>query len=369
MRDEQWSGRGVDGGPDPGAAERDPRSIRERDLDNFMLEELQASTSFRTWFLSHLSHCFEAPPGHDVRAGKNPKREIENGQTDLSLAFIDADGEQAALVLIENKVASGYQLGQPERYAAERAAARARLGFRRAAAVVVAPASNQTVLAEASFDARIRLEDIVDHLRGRANGELARASDPASVELRERLLARIGLLEALAGKRAYGSWSPNPVPERLGFIEKYRQLAMKLAPHLTPGKKNSGSKGGTSILFSGVSIPGLPIGKIRHDFKATPCVSIEFKRSGAAEAALRKSGLLLPGATMDVTSAGTLMVRLPTRGLVVDDARFEEQQGAIEEAVGKALALENWARENAAALLEIIGQSAACPRTEPTNPQ
>ncbi len=28
--------------------------VRERDLDNFLVEELRASNSFREWFLSHL---------------------------------------------------------------------------------------------------------------------------------------------------------------------------------------------------------------------------------------------------------------------------------------------------------------------------
>lgn len=216
MRDERCIGEA----PGPGVASRAFTSVRERDLDNFMLEELQTCEVFRTWFLAHLSHCFEAPPDVSVLVGKNPEREAEIGQTDLQLSFVGSKGEQVALVLIEDKLADGFQSNQPERYVSQREAARKRLGTRRAATVIVAPSSNQQVLDHCAFDASIRIEDITAHLRGRVDGESSLSGNPASIELRARLLSRIDLLETLAGKRACGSSSLNPVSERVEFLER-----------------------------------------------------------------------------------------------------------------------------------------------------
>lgn len=249
-------------------------------------------------------------------------------------------------------MAGGFQQGQPERYSAEREAARERLGARNVATVVVAPASNRQVLGEPAFDASIRLEEIVDYLRVRID-ELSHVADRSSAELTRRLRARVGLLEALAGKRTYSTWSPNPVPERVGFMERYRQLAKHLAPHLT-ATSSSGGPQSSSVLFSGISVKGVPIGKARHDFGKSQCVSIELKRAGAAKQALVDSGILPPGATLNVTSAGTLMLRLTTEPIVGIDARFDDQRSAVEDAIRKVLSLESCASANAGTLVQML---------------
>lgn len=53
----------------PGGLFRD--SVRERDLDNFLVEELQASDAFRPWLLAQLPHSFCPPTGADVRVQRS----------------------------------------------------------------------------------------------------------------------------------------------------------------------------------------------------------------------------------------------------------------------------------------------------------
>jgi len=239
-------------------------SARERDLDNFLLEELSASKNFRAWLFSRLARFLDVPPHSRLVVARNPKREIAVGQTDLSVACLDQDGNQAALLLIESKVALGFQPGQPDRYKLEVEAARSRLGQRHAAAIVVAPRSNHQVLDNAHFDGTILIEDIIDHLNKRIASDLI-GTGALAVELKARVEKKIELLEYLAGKRAQSNWSPNPIPERLNFMELYRQHALETAPRLK-ATQSSGNGKATSVLFTGLQVPGLDCKNIRHDF-------------------------------------------------------------------------------------------------------
>ncbi len=333
---------------------RAAKSVRERDLDNFLIEELSGSREFRRWLLARIKACFEVPSHSEFAVGKNPKRDVAVGQTDLSWAFLDASKEQVALLLIESKVADGFQFEQPERYRLEVEAARSRLGTRRAAAIVITPKNNRGVLDHPHFDATIRIEDIVEHLRARISVELARDHGAAAEELRARLEARIGLLEALAGKRPYGNWSPNPIPERVDFMEQYCRLAAKLAPGLKV-TNSTGGKQATSALFTGLRTPGVKAPNIRHDFGKTQRVSIVFPNAEAAKSRLVASGLLPKGAALDVTPSGSLLVRLNCKHITPMGARFNEQRGAVEEGIQKVLQLEAWTAENATELAKLIG--------------
>lgn len=332
---------------------RDHRSIRERDLDNFMLEELQASAAFRAWFLGHLSHCFKVPVGCRAVVGKNPEREIEPGQTDLHMTFRDQHDVDVAIVLIEDKVRSGFQSGQAERYASERRAALERLGPKRGATVMVAPSSNTAVLDHPSFDASIRLEDIVRHLRHRAR-ELEAATDMVLIELRSRLIVRADLVEALAAKRSYnGNWTPNPVLERVDFMEQYLHVGKRMAPHLQLTASSGGPKA-TTVLFTGVDVPGIAVANIRHDFGKSQRVSMKIECAGKAKGALDKFGLLPPLAFTEVADSGALMIRLKTEAIDPKGERFEEQRSRVEGAIRSVLQLEVWAQENADRIVDSI---------------
>jgi hypothetical protein len=330
------------------------KSLRERDLDNFLLEELQSSKAFLQWFLDRLGNRFAVPHYSSVEVGKNPKRDVTTGQTDLSVAFFDPSRTLLSIVLIESKVADGFQPSQPERYRSEVDAALEQLGPRRAAAVVVAPKANHAVLDHPCFDATIHIEQIVDHLQDRLATELECDRGAAINELRRRLRSRIGLLEALAGKRAYGNWTPSPVQERVDFMAQYRRIAAELAPHLKPTTSTGGKKA-TSVLFGGLSVPGIAVKNIRHDFGATQCVSLVLANAAPAKSRITASGLLPNSAILDATKSGSLLVRLASPPIREPSGDlFEAQRSAVEEGIRIALRLERWAAENANALAKLI---------------
>lgn len=326
-------------------------SVRERDLDNFLLEELRASGEFRLWFLGRMAHCLDVPDHAGVAVGKNPRREVTAGQTDLSLALLDAEGRSVIHVLIESKVGAGFEPDQPERYAEEVAAARQRLGHRRAAAALVAPRANTAVLDNPNFDASVRLEEIINFL-GRRRERLLQLSEDAAIELAERLAARMDLLDALINKHSYnGSWTPNPVPERLDFMTQYRTLAKRLAPKFQTTDSTGGPEAQT-MLFKVPPVSGLAVANIRHDFPGR--VSLVLRKSALAEGALVISGLLPPGASTSTTKAGSLLVTLSAPTLVPSGDRFTEQQPKVEAGIHAAVTLHEWAMTNSTPLAALL---------------
>ena len=88
-------------------------TIQERDIDLLLLEELSCSDSFREWFLTNtvgnkdilglFKGCW-----HSVC---HPK----HGESDLVLMFTGKDG-RGYLLLVENKIAAGFQPNQSKRY-------------------------------------------------------------------------------------------------------------------------------------------------------------------------------------------------------------------------------------------------------------
>jgi len=96
------------------SSDTDRTSARERDLDNFLIEELTASRIFQDWILERLKEFIDVPLYAKATTGKNPKREATNGQTDLSFVLLDDADNQIVHILIEDKVALGFQPGQAE---------------------------------------------------------------------------------------------------------------------------------------------------------------------------------------------------------------------------------------------------------------
>lgn len=330
-------------------------SARERDLDNFLLEELSASEKFRVWLFSRLARSFDVPPNSRLEVGKNPKREVAVGQTDLSVVCLDQVGNRVALLLIESKVALGFQPGQPDRYKLEIDAARNRLGHRHAAAIVVAPRSNQQVLNHSHFDGAVQIEEIIDHLRSRIDSDFQERTDALVVELRARLTKKIELLEYLAGKRAQSNWSPNPIPARLNFMELYRQLALEIAPGLTATQSSGGGKA-TTVLFTGLQVPGLNCKTIRHDFGNAHRVSLVLAGAAAAKAQLLASGLLPSGARLDTTDSGSLLIRLAAPPINPSENEFAVQRSTIKKCIERVLELEAWGRTHAKQLAALLQQ-------------
>lgn len=87
-------------------------SVSERDVDLLLLEEFVASAEFGSWFVSESS-----PDTPQVGECVSAQRSVtqSTGESDLELIFLGASGSRL-LVMIENKVAAGFQPMQADRY-------------------------------------------------------------------------------------------------------------------------------------------------------------------------------------------------------------------------------------------------------------
>lgn len=331
--------------------------VRERDLDNFLVEELHASPEFRSWLLGHLTARFDAPEGCEVRLQKSPTRLQDSRQTDVQIGWFDPTGAVTARVLIESKVTADFQPGQAEAYAAEVAAARSELGARRAASVLVAPAGRLCTLLDAStFDASVSIEDIADALE-------ARRGEDVPVEVDARLAVRVQLLEALCGKRVSTAWIARTVPEKRDFAEAYAALACERLPALRVRPSTDGPKAITRI-FEGLTLPGLPVPALRHEFGnavSWKWVNAQFSGLAHLAPAARASGILA-GTPYSAEEAGkSLAIRARTPG-IDPQSPFASQRDAVVAGLDAMAALVDWLKGNAPKLAVVLQGGTPAPR-------
>jgi len=330
--------------------------VRERDLDNFLVEELFASPAFLTWMVDRVAHKFSAPEDYDVLLQKSPPREKDRRQTDVRIGWFDEDQTMHACVLIESKITADFQTGQAQAYADELVALRGRLGEKAAAALLVAPSARLSSLAhDGSFDGEVAIEDIIDFM-----GE--RAKNVENIELCFRLKARIQLLEALCGKRAATAWVGSTVPEKRSFAEAYAALAAEILPDLEVRPSTDGPQAITR-LFGGLAIDGLPPCALRHEFgsgSGWKYANVQFKGMAGHLHLLRSSGLL-EGTSYSAEEAGkSAAIRVPTPA--VNPLRpFAEERDAVASGLLAIRDLLSWLRANASALRTIFRIDAPSP--------
>lgn len=324
-------------------------SVRERDLDNFLVEELSSSDDFRDWLLSRIAADFLPPDTGDIRVRKSPVRaSLDGRQTDVELGWFSG-GDQQACVLLESKVADGFQAGQAESYLGEVQAQLRELGPKKAAAVLVAPASKMAVLRHnGAFAADVTIEQIIIFLE-------SRLVDIEEGELSRRLLVRIELLEALAGKRASGGWVASTVAEKKDFAIAYEQLASEVLPDVKVRPSTDGPKATTRI-FEGMHISAFPGMRLRHEFgkqEAWKYTNVQFPKRASQVGVLRSSALLR-GAPYQVETAGqSLSIRARTPG-VSPMRPFEEEQDKVEAGLIATRDLLAWIRANAAEIARLL---------------
>lgn len=334
--------------------------VRERDLDNFLIEELHVSTGFLAWLLARLEGRFEAPPACKVRLAKSPARLQDARQTDVQVGWFDAGGAIQARVLIESKVGADFQPGQVEAYVAEVAAARAMHGIERAATVLVAPSARLTSLAGAdAFDARVSIEEVADTLEARRDGTLP-------PEIDARLSVRVQLLEALCGRRQASIWIGMTVPEKRDFADAYAALARERLPGLQVRPSNDGPKALTRI-FEGLTLPGLPTPALRHEYgRKIPWKWVNAQFAGMVDRLgdVRASGVLSGSPYSAEAAGGSLAIRVATPG--IDPERpFNTQRDAVIEGLDAVGALAAWLEENAGRLTEVLTPAAAAAPDDP----
>jgi hypothetical protein len=325
--------------------------VRERDLDNFLVEELHSSDTFRLWLLARLNQSFVPPQIGAVRLGKSPQRLQDNRQTDVRMDWFNQQEQLLACILIESKVTADFQQGQAQSYAAELAQCRDLLGAQAACAVLVAPAAKFSALVGREvFDACVSIEDIINFLQFRIEKEIL------PPELVRRLEARIGLLEALCGKRTGTAWPPITIPEKRAFSELYVQLAAQVIPALTVRASRDGPKAITKF-FDGAKLPAnFPAVRIKHEFGskvATKYANIQFDRHADAKNALAESGLLDGSGFSLEVSGEALFVRKPTPG-IDPTAAFEPQREKVVEGLQAIRDLTGWLEDKAGSLLKVL---------------
>lgn len=330
--------------------------VRERDLDNFLVEELHASPDFRDWFVSSLGDRFEAPSGCEIRLQKSPPRLQDARQTDVQIGWFDDAGAIRARILIESKVTADFQPGQVDAYVAELSAARANLGPLRAATILVAPAARiATLLDAAAFDASISVEDMAEKLERRRGAGM-------SAELDARLAMRVLLLEALCGKRASSGWIAKTVPEKRDFAEAYAALALEQLPTLRVRPSSDGPKAITRI-FEGLTLSGLPTPALRHEFgNGMPWkwVNAQFAGFASQVGRLVASGIL-NGTIFTAEAAGkSLAIRARTPG-VDPQAAFDSQRDAVLAGLRAMGSLVEWLAFHRERLAEILINNPTAP--------
>lgn len=301
--------------------------VRERDLDNFLVEELRASDHFRDWFLSKLPEQFVLPLQGEVRLHKSPPRAQDARQTDVRLGWFAGD-TLLACVLIESKVTADFQPGQAEAYRDEVMALRSQLGAQSACAVLVAPASRMRALEGAfHFQAQVVIEDIIEVLRARRIGGVP------DVEIDARLVVRIELLEAMAGKRAISEWEPVTVEAKRDFALAYAGLAGLVVPNLTVKPSSDGPKA-TTRFFDGLRVPkSFPCSVVlKHEFgdgKGMKYANLQFNGQADKIEQMEARPSFSQNGLYPIASGKSLFVRIDTPSLRPLGEEFEAQRGNI----------------------------------------
>lgn len=333
---------------EPSAMFRD--RVRERDLDNFLIEELHASPPFREWLLAQLVGVFDEPSLCEVRLQKSPPRIQDNRQTDVRIGWFADDGTLRACVLIESKVTADFQEGQATAYAAEAAAHRSALGTRAVATALVAPETRMRTLShDGAFDREISIESIISALEDRLRGELPD-------EIASRISVRIDLLEALCGRKRVSQWTPVTIETKRDFAEAYVALAREVVSDLHVRPSTDGPKAITRI-FEGLNLePEFPSIKLRHEFGsnvATKYANVQLPGLSHKVQALQSSKVFAGTPYYAAEAGKALAIRVDTPG-IDPTLPFERERDKVAVGLEAVRDLAAWMIRNRGEIAELI---------------
>ena len=323
--------------------------VRERDLDNFLVEELSSSPEFLRFVLTSFDANFSAPVDCEVKVEKSPPREQDGRQTDVRIGWFDSANELKACVLVESKVTDGFQPGQAEAYAAEADAISARLGQNFVRCLLVAPSSRLAALDHhGAFEAELSIEEIIKFLSDRA-GEVAQE------EIRRRLNVRVQLLEALCGKRPQSTWIASTIDEKRDFAHEYSQLAAEILPSLGVRPSTDGPKATTRI-FEGLSLEGLPPSTLRHEFGdgvKEKYANIQFRGCGDRVSAIDASGVLADTDFWVANAGQSAAIRVATPA-INPLLPFEVEADKVRQSLYAIRGLVTWLEENLPSVAKVL---------------
>lgn len=298
--------------------------VCERDVDLLMLEEFQASSLFRTWFLDRTAKN----AGAWIHYG-GARRSVtqSSGESDLEVQFSDKDGSRLRL-MIENKVGAGLQPAQAQRYRERGGSyiARGECDFYRT--VIVAPQRYFGVAdSMKGFDARVLYEDVLQWFLD-------------AEDLGERRIYKASLLRSAIDKGTLG-YQPEIDGITSAFWRRYWELAKIEAPDLEmpePSRKPSGAG------FVWFRPPSLPQGvTICHKLNYG-CVDLQFSGMGARLNELEAEHGPYLEADMQLvraTKSGAVRLAVPT---LRSNQVAANQEGLMIEGIRSANRLLYWYR-------------------------
>jgi hypothetical protein len=310
--------------------------ICEQDLDLFLLEECVSGRPFLSWLLSQVPRwpedCKEL-----VAAERSATR--GNGESDLELTLRDNVG-RVGMVLIENKLAAGFQPQQLPRYR-DRASMYVQQDRCAHASVILFAPRAYTRAREADVDAVVEYEAVEAWLRGRQPDE--------------RLPYKLQLLATALQKHGLGYNPATDLPVTT-FWNLYWREATTLAPELR--MSDPGTKPGAAgfVYFREAQLPEsltlchkLPKGAVDLQFAGWA------DRIAALEGSLRP--LLEPG--MEVaraTNSAAVRIQVP----VLSTGRpMAEQVESVREGLDAAKQLHAWVKRHRARIVELLAATGA----------
>jgi len=296
--------------------------VSERDIDLLLLEEFTASHAFARWFLEKV--LVNAPANLKVaRAQHSVTQSV--GESDLLIAFSDKRGGTHYL-LIENKIAAGFQPRQAARYQERGRKDQAKGLCKTFTTVLVAPAVYLgTTTSRRGFGAVLRYEDILAWFAGQRT-------------LGPRATYKQALLGSAINKARFGYQPVEDAPVT-DFWQSYWRLALEVAPELEMSEPRSKPSRAGFIYFRPGALPhGVSIvHKLRHGL-----LDLQFANLGRNLSKIREEfgAALLPGMKIErAAKSGVIRQTVP----VFDTGRpFPEQATTARACIERAAALLRW---------------------------
>lgn len=287
--------------------------VSERDVDLLLLEEFIASAEFARWFLMRIGD--KAHANYNVVGARRSVTESV-GESDILVVL--TGGTDTKYLLIENKIAAGFQPRQAERYQERGRAYQADGLCDTYSTVLVAPSS---YFGDASdhrgFDATLSYEGLLSWF----------AENDA---LGPRARYKKALLNSAINKAKYGYQPVEDAPVT-DFWRAYWRLATEVAPELEMREPIAKpSRAGfihfqPSVLPRGVTI----VHKLRHGF-----LDLQFAGLGRQLSEIRREfgDHLLPGMTIAQSKkSGAIRQKVPV---------FNTGQRFLDQAANAHLCLE-----------------------------
>lgn len=232
-------------------------TVQECDVDRALVETLHADAAFVAWLSARMgiltSDKVEGAGIGECVAYQSVETTGEGyGETDVHVILhLEANGsDRRVILLIEDKVMSGFTLDQPQRYR-ERAQRLMRVGeCNLALTVLFAPSAYLKKIPAPGFDVCLSHESVLEFIRARMSEALPEAT-------RSSLTNAASIIDMAIKKQQYatGSHSTLIIPDAAmrGFFDEYYAFIASSFPDLRPHPKRNRSKGSREMVFD---IPG-----------------------------------------------------------------------------------------------------------------